>query len=228
MPEQKLNLARIKKFGHNFEISVEPDSAIKYKKGELTDLREVLLAENIFTDAKKGLIAPQDLLIEAFKTTQMEKIADLILKEGEIQATSEHRSQEREQLLKKLIHLINRNTVNPTTGLPHPPTRIEAALEQGKIHPDYNKTVEEQFEDIVDKLRPIIPLKVEQKEIVVIVPSQHSGRLYQFVKDNSKMLKEEWLNNGDWKVKVEVPAGFQQEFIDKLNSLSHGEMIVEI
>ncbi len=228
MNTQKINVAKIKKFGHNFEISIDPDAALKYKKGEINDLNEVLLATRIFTDAKKGLAAANDKLMEAFKTTDTAKIADLILKSGEIQATAEHRNEEREQQKRKLINLIHRNAVDPKTGFPHPPNRIETALEEGKIHLDYNQTVEEQFDEIIAKLRPIIPIKIEQKKIKIIIPAQFSGKLYSFVKSNSAILGEEWMNNGNWKVKVEIPAGLQQEFIDKLNSLTHGEVLVEI
>ncbi|MEK6968860.1 MAG: ribosome assembly factor SBDS [Nanoarchaeota archaeon] len=228
MNTQKINVAKIKKFGHNFEISINPDAALKYKKGEITDLNEVLLAEEIFTEAKKGLVAADNKLMEAFKTTDITKIADIILKSGEIQATAEHRSEEREQQKRKLINLIHRNAVDPKTGFPYPPNRIETALEEGKIHLDYNRSVEEQFDDIITKLRPIIPIKIEQKKMKVIIPAHFAGKLYSFVKGNSTILGEEWMNNGNWKVKIELPAGLQQEFIDKLNSLTHGEVMVEI
>jgi len=224
----KINIARIKKFGHNFEISVDPDKALDYKNGKINDLSEVLLADKIFTDAKKGFISGQKELEEAFKTLDTNKIAEMIIKHGEIQATSEHRSAEREQKFRKLVNMIYRNAVDPKTGLPHPAARIEAALEQGKIQLDYNKTVEEQFDDIVSKLRPIIPIKIEQKKLTVVVPSQYSGKLYQFVKNNSKTLKEDWLSNGDWKVVIEIPAGLAQEIIEKLNSMTHGEVVVEM
>ncbi len=228
MNAQKINVAKIKKFGHNFEISIDPDAALKYKKGEITDVNEALLANRIFTEAKKGLVAANDRLMEAFKTTDTAKIADIILKSGEIQATAEHRSQEREQQKRKLINLIHRNAVDPKTGFPHPPNRIETALEEGKIQLDYNKTVEEQFDSIIAKLRPIIPIKIEQKKMKVIIPARFSGKLYSFVKANSTILGEEWAGDGSWKVKVEIPAGLQQEFIDKLNSLTRGEVLVEM
>ncbi|MFH1828744.1 MAG: ribosome assembly factor SBDS [Nanoarchaeota archaeon] len=228
MGDKKVNVARVKKFGHTFEISIDPDAALRYKKGEITDLNEVLFANNIFTDAKKGLIAPSDKLQEAFKTTDTNKIAKIILKHGEIQATSEHRTQEREQLRRKLIEMIHRHATNPQTGLPHPPNRIEAALEQGKISIDYNKKIEEQFEDIISKLRPIIPIKIEQKQLILSIPAQYTGKTYQFVKSSARILSEEWTNNGNWKAKIEIPAGFQEEFIDKLNSMTHGDVFVEL
>ena len=222
----KLNLARIKKFGKTFEISVDPDKALEYKSGD-ADLREVVLADNIFTDAKKGQVASANELEEVFKTTEFEKIADIIIKEGEIQLTSEHRSQEREQKLKQMIELIRKQAVDPKTDLPHPATRIEAALEEAKVHLDYNKNIEDQFEGVLSKIRVVLPIKIEKKKMTVTIPAAFSGKMYPVIHQH-KVLKEDWLNNGDWKVVCEVPAGLASEFIDKLNSITSGQVVIEI
>ena len=210
----------------NFEISVDPDAALKYKQGEV-GLGDVLLADGIFSDAKKGLHHTNDDLMKVFQTTDTQKIADVILKQGEIQSTSEHRSEERDQKKKKLITMIHMQAIDPKTGLPHPPNRIEAALGEGKIHLDYNKTVEEQFDDIVRKLRPIIPIRIEMATLEVTIPSQYSGKAYNVVASNSTMVKDTWNSDGSWTVSVEVPAGFKPEFIEKLNALTHGEVVVK-
>ena len=223
----KLNLAKLKKYGSTFEINIDPDSALQYKKGEITDLREVLLADNIFSDAKKGQIVSKDELQKAFQTTDVNKIAEIILKEGDIQATSDHRAEERQQRRRKLVNMIHTQAVDPTSNLPHPATRIEAALEQAKIHLVDHKTVEDQFDDVVKVLRPIIPLKIEQKEITVIIPSQYSGKAYNAAKSGVKVLKEEWKQNGDWMLRIELPAGLYMEYIEKVNSVTHGSARIE-
>jgi len=224
---EKISLARLKKFGKTFELSVNPDSALAYKKGVISDLNEAVLAEHIFTDARKGLIAPAAELEKVFKTTEFAPIADLIIKEGEVQATSEHRSKEREQKLKQLVELIRRQAIDPKTNFPHPASRIETALEEAKVHLDEHKSVEEQFDSAVAKLRTILPIKIEQKKMTITIPAQFSGKLYPIVHVYT-VQKEDWLNNGDWKVVVEVPAGLVLEFIDKLNSITHGQVLVEI
>jgi ribosome maturation protein SDO1 len=222
----KLNLARIKKFGKTFEITIDPDKALLYKKGE-ADLREVLMADDIYADAKKGQVVSSAELEEVFGSSDFKKVADEILMKGEIQLTSEHRSAEREQKLKKLVHMINKNACDPKTGLPHPITRIELALDQGKINLDYNKTVEEQFEDIITKLRPIIPISIEKRKLVMTIPGQFTGKAYGYVKQNSTILKDDWLGDGSWKVTVELAAGMVQDFIDALNGMTQGQVSVE-
>ena len=224
---EKISLARIKKHGMSFEISVDPDKAVSYKEEKILDVNEVILADNIFTDVKRGLATSSSDLDKAFGTTDINVIADIIIKKGEIQLTSEHRTQERDKKRKKLVHLIHIQAVDPKTNLPHPENRIEAALEEAKINLADHKTIEEQFDEIISKLRPIIPIKIEKKELTIIIPAQYSGKAYSVVKGNSTILRDEWLNDGGWKVIIEIPAGLWQDFIDKINSLTHGEAMIE-
>ena len=223
----KITLARLKKFGTTFEISVDPDKALLYKKGQLTDLDEVLHADNIFLDAKKGMVASDAELEKAFKTADIRKVADIIIKEGEIQFTAEHRAQEREQKIKKIVYLIHKQAIDARTGFPIPLERIEAALEQAKIHLDENKPIEDQLDNIITALRPILPIKIEQKRMSINIPSQYAGKA-QSVLRSMGIQKEDWKSDGSWEVTVEVPAGLLQEFIDKVNALTKGQAIIKM
>ncbi len=222
----KLNLARIKKANQTFEVNVDPNLAIKFKKGEPVDIKEVLKAEQIFSDTKKGEVASEAKLKEVFHTADSLKIAEIIIKEGEIQLTSEYRQEQREQKKKRLVELIHRNAVDPTNNLPHPPQRIELAFEEAKIKIDDHKTAEEQVEDILSKLKPIIPIKFEQSNLTLQIPPAYAPKAYSLVQKYSKILKENWNNDGSWTAKVEIPAGLKAEFMDKLNSFTHGEITI--
>ncbi|MBT4539780.1 ribosome assembly factor SBDS [Candidatus Woesearchaeota archaeon] len=225
---EKLNLARIKKFGKTFELSINPDAALKFKSGEITDLREVVLADHIFVDARKGQLASTAEMEEVFQTAEFDKVAKVILTQGEIQATAEHRAEERQQRRKQLIQMIHTQAVDPQTKIPHPATRIEAALEEAKFSLVDHKSVEEQFEDAVHKLRPIIPISIQKAKLSVTVPASHTGKLYGYLKNAGKVLSESWENNGDLKCQIELPAGLQQDVIDKLNAETHGTVHIDI
>jgi len=225
---EKITIARIKKFGKNFEISVDPDKALQYKKGLIKDIDEVLLAERIFTDAKKGLASSQQDLQLAFKTIDFRSIADIILKQGEVQLTADFRSQEREQKLKKLIYLIHRQAIDPKTGFPHPESRIAAAIEEAKVHLDDHKTTEEQLNEVIAKIRAILPLKIEQKKLRISIPAEFTGKLYPIVKGSGKILQENWNNDGSWTARVEIPAGLYHDLLEKLNSMTHGKVSIEV
>jgi len=88
-----------------------------------------------------------------------------------------------------------------------------------------NKPVEQQIAGILAKLKPIIPIKIETKKIKIIVPAMHTGKAYGLFKDYKE--KEEWLGNGDLRVVVNIPAGLQMDFYDKLNGITHGSSIAE-
>jgi ribosome maturation protein SDO1 len=223
---EKLTLARIKKNGQQFEISVDPDKALQYKNDGSVDLREVLLADNIFMDVHRGLIASSEDLAKNFSSADVNVVADIILKKGEIQLTSDHRSHEREVLKKGLIEMIHRQAVDPKTGYPHPISRIEAALVEGKVHVDYNKSIADQLEKVIVALRPIIPLSIEKKRLSVIIGSTFIGKANSLVR-SKKLISEDWRNDGSWAAVIELPAGMIPDFIDQLNSITHGQAQVE-
>ncbi len=224
---ERLTVARLKKLGKNFEISIEPHAAQEFRQGKIQDVREVLQAEHIFSDARKGLLASRQDLQQAFKTAEVNSIAESILRHGEVQETSEQRAEERERKTRAFISLLARQAADARTGLPIPPARIELALEQAKIHLDEHKTVEEQFDSLVAKLRPILPLRIEQKKARLTIPAQYAGKAYGAVKNYCTILSEEWKNDGSWQASIEIPAGLFPEFVEKVSSLTHGQAVIE-
>ena len=77
---------------------------------------------------------------------------------------------------RQVIDFISRQAVDPKTNLPHPPMRIENAMEQIRYPIDPYKPVEEQAKDIVKLLRPILPLKIEQVIVAVKIPHGLRGK----------------------------------------------------
>ncbi|MFH1505479.1 MAG: ribosome assembly factor SBDS [archaeon] len=222
------NLARLKKGGKAFELVINPDLAIDYKHGKEVDMRELLKAEQVFFDAKKGDIASEHLMQETFGTSDPLKVADIILKEGEIQLTEEYRERLKEEKRKKIIAIIHLNGVDPKTGLPHPPQRLENAFSEAKIHIDLWKKPEDQVQDILQKIRPVLPISFETKEVEIHVPSEYAAKLYSTVKGYGKILKDNWMNDGSWLCVVEIAAGLQADFFDELNNKTHGNVEAKI
>ena len=211
-------LARIKRNGKTFEISIDPHQAVAFKEGRSINIADALKSDHIFIDAKRGQCASSAELEEIFKTTNTREIAEIIITKGELQSTSDQRKSEREQKRNALIQKIHTLAVDPKTNLPHPITRINAALTEAKVQIRDNQSIDSQFESILSKLRPIIPLKIEQKQLKVTIAAQHVGALNHFIRTQSKLIKEEWTNTGAWQVTIEVPAGLVKETIDTLNA----------
>ena len=219
---EKYTVARLTKDNEHFEVLVKSQKALDYRNGKIAGITEVLAAETIFSDANKGTRVSEEQLRKAFGTTDALKIADAILKKGTLQLTTEQRRKMVEDKRKQIIDFISRQAVDPKTNLPHPPLRIENAMEQIHYPIDPYKPVEEQAKDIVKLLRPILPLKIEQISVGVRIPAEYSARAYGAVKNFGVIRHEEWRSDGSWYGTVEMPAGSYASFLNKLGEATKG------
>ncbi len=216
-------IARLSIHGTTFEVLVDPDLALALKSGQGVDVRSALAIDKIFKDARKGEKASDEMVQKLLGTTDPFKAAEEIIRRGEIQVTTEQRRRMREERMRQVVSLLSRRAINPQTGLPHPPARIEEALEKAGVHVDEFKGAEEQLPAIVKALQPILPLKFEVRKIAVKIPATYVGRAQRVVRSFGTVRQEQWLNDGSWAVIIEIPAGVQAEFFDKLNELTRGE-----
>ena len=219
---EKFTVARFTKDNEHFEILVKPDKALDYRNGKISGITEALAAEIIFADANKGTKVSEEAMRKAFSTTDPLKVADIILKKGTLQLTTEQRRKMVEDKRRQVIDFIARQAVDPKTNLPHPPMRIENAMEQIRYPIDPYKPVEEQAKDIVKLLRPILPLKIEQITVAVKIPSQYSARAYGAIKTLGTIKREEWRGDGSWYGEIELPAGTYASLLNKLGDVTKG------
>ena len=222
----KAVIAKLKIRENNFEILVDCEKALELRSGKKVDIEDVLATRDIFSDVKKGQHAAD--LTKYFGTENVYEISRRIIKEGEVQLTAEYRAKLMQEKKKRLIYLIHRNAINPENNLPHPPQRIESALEEAKARIDEYKTAEEQVEGIVDKIRGILPLRYETREVSVKIPANFAGRSFGTIKQYGKVLKDEWQQDGSLVVNIEIPAGIQVELEDKMNEITKGGVEITI
>ncbi len=218
----KYTVARLTKDNEHFEILVKPQKALDYRSGKIPGITEVLVSETIFSDANKGTRISEETLQKAFKTSDSLKIAETILKTGTLQLTTDQRRKMVEDKRRQIIDFISRESVDPKTNLPHPPLRIENAMEKIHYSIDPFKPVEEQAKDIVKLLRPILPLKMEQISIGITIPAQYSVRAYGAIKGFGTIRREEWRTDGSWYGVLEMPAGLYAPLIEKLGEVTKG------
>jgi ribosome maturation protein SDO1 len=217
-------IARLERNGERFEIFVEPELAHKYREGESdVEIGDILAVEEVFKDAHKGDRATHEILNETFATTEVLKIAAFIIEKGEIQLTTEQRKKMQAEKKKQLINQLARNCINPVSKTPHPPQRLEMALDEIKFNIDPFKSAESQVNEALKALRPVIPIRMEMTTIAVKVNGSHYGKLIGDIRGYGKILKEEWTKEGDWVFVIEIPAGLQIEFFDEINGKTHGE-----
>lgn len=221
------NLGRLRKAGSVYEVVVDPDKAVAYKEGDDVAVEEVLKAEDVFFDAKKGEHASEERMEEVFGTSDPVKVAKVILDEGEVQLTAEHRNKVREDKRRRLVQLIARNACDPKTKAPHPPSRIENAMAEAKVHVDEFKKPEDQVSAVLSKLRPVIPITVEERELQVTLPAQSAAKVYGTLHAYGAVKQEKWLNDGSWQGIITLPAGMVNDFLDHVNEATHGAAQVE-
>lgn len=224
-PEKiSVNTAWMKKYGNHFEVVVEPDQALEFRrtKGAHPDVKECLHAERIFTDAKRGLHAKDGDIEQAFGTVDPLVVATKLIIEGELQLTAEHRQRIREAKRNAILTRIVTYAIDPTTGLPHPQRRIELAMDEAKVRIDDNRDAEEQIKDIIKKLQPILPIRLETVTLQVYVPAPHGQKAYGELQRFGTVRKSEWLSDGGWMGMVDLPAGLQNDFLSELGKRTHG------
>lgn len=221
---ERYTIARINQDGEHFEILTKPEPALSYKLGKTISVSQILATETIFTDAGKGSKASEEKLQQVFGTTDPIKIAEVILKKGTLQLTTDQRKQLVEDKRRQIISFISRECIDPKTNLPHPPLRIEQAMKQIHFSIDPSKGVEEQSKDIIKLLRPIIPLKMEKITVEVHVPAEHASKVYGTVKGFGTLKMDQWQADGSWSAIVEMSAGLYGPFLDKLGKMTRGNI----
>jgi ribosome maturation protein SDO1 len=225
---EKAVIARLDTRGERYEVLVDPELALKLKRGEEVDMSSLLAVDTVFKDARKGDKAGVEHLKEVFGSSDPIEVAKAIIKKGEIQLTTEQRRKMLEDKRKQIVSIIAKNAINPQTNTPHPPGRIEKAMEEAKVNIDLWRTAEEQVPVVVKALRPIIPIRFEEKTLAVKIPPQYAAKAYPVIKPFGEIKKEEWQKDGSWIFLIDIPAGMVDDFLRELNSLTKGEVETKI
>lgn len=221
-------IARYEREGRRFEILVDPDKALAYREGARIPIDEVLVGDYVYKDVKSGdRVSPEDL-VRVFGTQDVKRVADIIIRRGELQLTTQQRRRLLEAKRKQIINYIARSAIDPTTKTPIPPQRIEKAMEQARVAVDLYRSVEEQAAKIVSKIARYIPIKIAKALITMRVPASVAPRAYSALRRLGDVKNERWLNDGSLLLEVEIPAGMQAEVIQKAEKATKGQIEIEV
>ncbi len=215
--------ARLKSHSVTFEVLVDPEGALALHRGENVDVKDLLAAEEIFENASRGTRSSEDDLKKAFGTIGVMEIATKIIKKGDIQLTAEQRRDIIENKRKMVVNIIASNAINPQTKTPHPPARIELAMNEAHVNIDPTKSMDELVRITLKALRPLIPIRFEEIDVAVKIPSSYAPKAYGEIASFAQLVKEQWQNDGSWIGVVRLPAGLQNDFYNLVNRLSKGE-----
>ena len=233
IPTNEAHIVRLNKFGDTFEVLADVEKVMKlksqFKKDKITkeeiinDLDDIIASFNIFKDSKKGLKASG---LERFEKDSKEEIIFEILIEGELQIPAEYKRKLIENKRKQIVEDILENSINPKTDTPHPKTRIESALDEVKFKINEHKSVDEQVEEALNKIKTVIPIQYGKTKIRIVLPAKYSSKYYSSVTRLGKVINEIWANDGSLLVDLEIPKGKKREVISKASSLCSGELTI--
>ena len=224
----KVTVVRLSVEGEKFEIIVKPDPALEFKLGKRKELSGVLVSDEVYSDSNKGTRASEEKLMKAFKTTDSNSIATIIMQKGDLNLTTDQRRKMVTEKRKQIVDSIAKSFVDPRSHLPHPPLRIEQAMDDARVSVDPFRNIDEQIKEIIEQLRSIIPLKSENMLLEVAVPAQFAAQSYSVLKSFGSLKKEEWQSNGSLKVILDIPAAARANVIDRLGSVTKGTASVEV
>ncbi len=221
-------IARLESGGHRFEILIDPSEAQSYKEGDKIDWEDSIAVDGIWADSAKGERSPENILDEFFGSSDLIEIYKKILTEGTIQLTSEQKKEMIDNKKKQILSHIVANAMNPQTGGAHPPQRIENAIVEAKYNFDPIRSVEKQVEDIVRKIRPLIPISFEKVKAAVKIPAIHVGKCYGKISGLGTIENEEYQSDGSWIGIVKMSAASYNELENLLGAVTKGSAELKI
>ena len=218
----KFTIVRYSAGNDKFEILVKPDPALEYKLGKKMDISNIMISDEIYSDANKGTRCSSEKLMKHFKTTDQLEIAKQIMDKGDLNLNTDQRRRMIEEKKRQIVEYINKNFVDPKSHMPHPVSRINAVLDEARVAIDPFKRLDDQLKNIIESLRKIIPLKSEILELTVTVPSQFSGQSFSVFKTIGEIKSEQWLSDGSLQVILSINAGMKSSFLDRIGTATKG------
>ncbi|MCL4362632.1 MAG: ribosome assembly factor SBDS [Candidatus Parvarchaeota archaeon] len=213
--------AKLEKNGKRYEIEVDCEKAMDIKEGRSNDIDSALLVDKVFKDIKKGEVAGN--LQKELGTDDIRKLALKIIKEGEVQLSTAYKQKKAEMLKKRIIDKIASMAIDLNTNLPIPRQRIEIAMQQVHHNFDINKPEKEQFDEVLLKLKKVLPIKLGEFNYSAEIPIQYGNDAMLYLKRLTN-IKDSTRNDNSLVVNFSVKAGNENELLSKLKSITHGSI----
>lgn len=212
------------------EILTFPGSVKKYadKLDSLkqSDLDNILASDKIYTNSKKGSVANNSQLENAFGSSDLLTCVKKMLGGGKSQTTGEERKQDLDKKTNEVLTYLNKNYIDAKTGYPHPVSRLEGAIKKIKYVVDPKKGTDSQAKEIIKKLHGVLFFKENSQTYEVIVSTEYKGvdNVFYGLGTVSSKKKEKFQTK--WIVNI-VP-GNNDNFMKKLNAITHGDYQMKV
>ncbi|MCK5141656.1 MAG: ribosome assembly factor SBDS, partial [Candidatus Heimdallarchaeota archaeon] len=189
------SIVRYEKHGRRYELLVNPEPAWLFIQGEEVEIDTIFEVYIVYENISRGVKATQDDLDVAFEGLTDREIAIKILKEGKLQLTISQRNEILKDKRIEIVDFIHIHCINPRENTPIPKDRIENAILDLGVNISYKDDVKSQALEVIDLLKPIMPIRLESVKLAVKIPPSYTGALYGFVISAGNLVQEEWLSD---------------------------------
>lgn len=222
------SIVRYEKHGRRYELLVNPEPAWLFVQGEEVEIDDIFEVYIVYENISRGVKATQDDLNVAFEGLTEREIAIKILKEGKLQLTIDQRNEILKDKRVEIVDFIHIHCINPRENTPIPKDRIENAILDLGVNISYKDDVKSQALEVIDLLKPVMPIRLETVKLAVKIPPSYTGSLYGFVISAGSLVQEEWLSDGSLAVVVNIPSGTQADFLEQITSKTKGKAQVKV
>lgn len=221
----KAVISRLFVSGQKFEVLVDSAKALEFKKGTKMNMIDIIAYPGVYKDVRSTDRVSEQELQKIFGTTDVMKVAEKIIREGELQLTTEQRRQMVEQKKTQIANIIAKKGINPQTNAPHPVQRILNVMDKSGVNVDPFVDAEQQIDKVLKQIKPIIPIKFQKVVFQIKIPAQYAGagKAHSTLKRCGSILSEQWMNDGSLKVDLEILGGMQEEAFKDIASLTKGD-----
>ena len=146
-------VARLKLKGETFEALCISHKIREFREGKCK-LEDVLAdGDNVYKHSTKGERWGAKDLEAAFETTNVKEMLQRIVEKGTAQVTTDEVREDVEKKRREVVHYLATKYVDGKTGRPHPPTRIESALDMIKgLNIDPKRSAQDISNEILRKV----------------------------------------------------------------------------
>ncbi|GAH45198.1 unnamed protein product [marine sediment metagenome] len=222
------SIVRYEKHGRRYELLVNPEPAWLFIQGEEVEIDDIFEVYIVYENISRGVKSTQDDLGVAFEGLTERETAIKILKEGKLQLTIGQRNEILKDKRIEIVDFIHIHCINPRENAPIPKDRIENAILDLGVNISYKDDVKSQALEVIDLLKPIMPIRLESVKLAVKIPPSYTGSLYGFLISAGNLVQEEWLSDGSLAIVVNIPSGTQADFLEQITSRTKGKAQVKV
>lgn len=222
------SIVRYEKHGRRFEMLVNPEPAWLYLQGEEVEIDDIFEVYDVFENISRGSKATNDDLETVFENMTDREIAVKILEDGNLQLTADQRNEIMKEKREEIVNFIHIHCINPRENAPIPKDRIDKAILDLGVNISYKEEAKNQALEIIDLLKPVMPIRLESVKLAIKIPPSFTGPLRGYVISSGNIMQEEWLSDGSLAILIQIPSGTQADFLEQLTSRTKGKAQVKV